>query len=287
MRVAVLGGNGQLGTDVVLAFREAGGYDVLPLTHEQVEVADPESVRAALAQGQADVVVNCAAFHRVDDCEKRPDEAFRINALGALHVARACAGLDAVCVYISTDYVFDGEKGMPYTEEDCPRPVNSYGASKLAGEHLVAQSCPRWIIARMASLFGKAGPRGKRSNFVESILAKGLAGEAVRVVDDMRMSPTYTHDAARALEHLIRRGATGVFHLMNAGTCTWYEYAQKILALARLDAKVEPVRSSDHFSTARRPRDSSSRSVRADGPMKRCLRPWEEALKAYLEERKE
>ena len=285
MKVAVLGGNGQLGTDVVLAFRGAGGQDVLPMTHAQVEVTDPESVRAALAQGRADVVVNCAAFHRVDDCEKRPDEAFRVNALGALHVARACAEINALCVYISTDYVFDGQKGMPYTEEDCPRPVNTYGASKLAGEHLVAQSCPRWIIARVASLFGRAGPRGKRSNFVEAILSKGTAGEPVRVVDDMRMSPTYTHDAARALAHLIRQGATGVFHLTNAGACSWFEYAEEILALAHLEATVEPVRSSDHFSAARRPRNSSLRGLKVDGPAKQSLRPWEEALKAYLDDR--
>ena len=123
--VVVLGANGQLGTELVRTLRAADGYDVRPLTHDEIEVADPDSVGAALADGRPDVVVNCAAFHRVDDCEERPDEALRVNALGALNVARTCAALDAVCVYVSTDFVFGGQGGGPYTETDPPSPVSS------------------------------------------------------------------------------------------------------------------------------------------------------------------
>ncbi len=284
-RVAVIGSTGQLGTDLVKVLERAGRYHVVPVSHADVECADPASVRRALREACPDVVVNCAAFVRVDDCEERADEAFRVNTLGAFYLARASAEINALCVYISTDYVFDGEKGEPYSEEDTPRPINLYGISKLAGEHLVQQACSQWLIVRAGSLFGKAGARGKGGNFVETILGRARAGERVQVVNDVRMSPTYTYDAARALEQLIRQEATGLFHLTNGAACTWYEFAQKSIHLAGITACVEPISSSDYPAKARRPKDSSLKSVRLDGLVADSLRPWEEALKAYLSER--
>jgi dTDP-4-dehydrorhamnose reductase len=280
--VVVLGANGQLGTELVRVLRAAGGYDVRSLTHDEIEVTEPESIRGALEDGRPDVVVNCAAFHRVDDCEDRPHEAMRVNALGALNVARACARLDAVCVHISTDYVFGGHGRGPYSEGDLASPVNIYGVSKLAGEHLVAQACPRWLLVRVASLYGAAPVRAKPRHFVDAILAKANTGEPLRVVDDVRMSPTYTHDAARALEALVRQQARGLVHVTNAGACSWYEFAAKIVALAGLGAVVTPVHASEYPMRARRPVDSSLRSVRTTDEVQRCLRPWDEALKAYL-----
>lgn len=194
-----------------------------------------------IEKSASEVVVNCAAFVRVDDCEERTEEAFRTNALGALYVARACAELDSLCVYIRTDYVFDGEKGGPYTEDDTPHPINVYGSSKLAAEHLVQQGCPKWMIIRVASLFGKAGARGKGGNFVEAILAKARLGEALPVVRDVSMSPTYTYDAARALERLIRQGSTGLFHLSDGGACSWYELAKRAVKLAGLENRLMPL----------------------------------------------
>ncbi len=282
MRVAVIGSTGQLGTDLVQVLTERGNHEVVPLAHDRVEVADLESVHTVLAEVRPDIVVNCAAFHRVDECEDRPAEAFGVNSIGALHVARACAEVNALCVYISTDYVFDGEKGRPYTESDAPSPINAYGASKLAGEHLVRQTCPRWLIIRVASLFGKAGARGKGGNFVETILAGAKEGRPLRVVNDIRMSPTYTYDAALALVRLVRQGATGLVHVTNAGACTWHEFARKALELVGSDTKVEPISSSDYPAKARRPRDSSLGSGKFPA---RGLRPWEEALMAYLVEK--
>ena len=284
-RVAVIGSTGQLGTDVVRVLTEAGAYRVSPLNHGQIECTDPGSVRKALAEVSPEVVINCVAFVRVDECEDRPEEAFQVNTLGGLYVARACVELNALCVYISTDYVFDGEKGEAYTEDDPPCPINVYGTSKLAGEHLVRQACPRWLIVRVASLFGKAGARGKGGNFVETILAKAQSRQPLRVVNDIYMSPTYTHDAARALEQLLQQGATGLFHLTNAGACTWYEFAHKALHLVGLDDLLEPVTSQDYPSRALRPRDSSLRSTRLDAFIRECLRPWQEALKAYFVEK--
>lgn len=284
MRVALIGSTGQLGSDLVKVL-QSEGYELVSLSHSDIECAEPDGVWRVLAAIRPETVVNCAAFVRVDECEDRPQEAFRVNALGALHVARTCAELNAMCVYISTDYVFDGEKGKPYTEEDSPCPINIYGTSKLAGEHLVRQAGPRRLIVRVASLFGEAGARGKGGNFVETVLACARAGKPLQVVKDIRMSPTYTSDAARALERLLRQGATGVFHLTNAGACTWYEFARKALDLAGLDDILEPVSSQDYPSKACRPRDSSFRTIRLSGIANDSPRPWEEALEEYLEQK--
>ncbi len=284
-RVAVLGATGQLGMDVAGTLRAADGYEVVPLGHEDVECRNAESVEAVLGSVRPDIVINCAAFVRVDECEQRPEEALHVNAIGALNVARATARMGACCVYVSTDYVFDGQKGQPYTEDDVPCPVNVYGVSKLAGEYLVRQSCPNWMIVRVASLFGKTGARGKGGNFVETVLRKIRAGEVLRVVTDTRMSPTYTVDAAHALEHLVAAGARGVFHATNEGSCTWFEFARKIIELAGIDARLEPTLSSADTAKARRPANSALRSDRLKGLVRDTPRPWGEALKAYLEER--
>ena len=281
-RVVVLGANGQLGTELVGVLRVAEGYDVRPLTHDEIEVGDPESVRAAVERERPDVVINCAAFHRVDDCEDHPQEALRVNALGALNVARTCARLDAVCVHISTDYVFRGRGRGPYRGDDPPSPLNVYGASKLAGEHLVALACPRSLVVRVASLFGPAPVRGKSRHFVDAILAQAVAAKPLAVVNDIRMSPTYTPDAARALEALVRQHARGLIHVTNAGSCSWYEFATQIVSFAGLGAVVRLVSASPNSTRARRPADSSLRSARATDDVRRCLRPWDEALKAYL-----
>jgi len=281
----VLGANGHLGTELVRALRAAGGYAVRPLTHDEIEVADAHSVRAALEDGRPNVVINCAAFHRVDNCEDGPQEALRVNALGALNVARTCATLDALCVHVSTDYVFGGHGHGPYTEDDLPSPVNVYGVSKLAGEHLVAQACLRPLLVRVASLYGTGPVRARQGHFVDAVLAKARAGQPITAIDDVRMSPTYTHDAARALEALVRQQAHGLVHLTNAGSCSWYEFASRIVACAGLDAVVVPVPASEYPMRARRPIDSSLRSVRATGEVRRYLRPWDEALRAYFAER--
>ena len=281
-RVAVIGSSGQLGSELVTVLRESGRYQVVPLAHPDIEVADSGSTRAALALARPDVVVNCAAFVRVDDAEDNADDALRVNALGALQVARVCAELNALCAYVSTDYVFDGQKGSPYTEDDCPRPVNVYGASKLAGEFLVQQSCQRWLIVRTAGLFGVRGARGKGGNFVETIITRARRRIPLKVVADVRSSPTYARDMASGLERLLQHQTTGFVHLANSGACTWFEFARAIVDYAGLEAEPQGVSSEEYSCRARRPRDSALTSVRAplfgvDG-----LRRWQDALWAYL-----
>jgi dTDP-4-dehydrorhamnose reductase len=280
-RVVVIGSTGQLGTDLVEAFQSHGAYEVVPLTRAQADCTDAESVRKAVLRVRPPVVVNCAGFVQVDECEEQPQQAFTVNALGALHVARACAEADSLCVYISSDYVFDGSKAGHYTESDSAYPVNVYGASKLAGEILVRQTVPHWLIVRAASLFGRTGARSKGGNFVETILAKAKMREPLRIVNDVRMSPTYTVDAAMALVGLVEVGTNGIVHLTNDGACTWYEFAQQIVDLVGLRASIDPVSSKEYPTPARRPKNCVLQSERSLVK----LRSWKDALKAYLIEK--
>jgi dTDP-4-dehydrorhamnose reductase len=269
-----------LGSACIEVFR-AAGFDVTPLSHAEVEIADERSVHRALASYHPDVTVNCAAYVRVNDAEDHAEDAFRVNALGALHVAKACAEVNSICVYISTDFVFDGTASRPYTEEDVSHPINVYGTSKLAGEFLVQQACPRWLIARVASLFGETGSRGKGGNFVDAIVRNGKARTPIRVVNDVRMSPTYALDAAKALEWLLSHGETGVFHLANEGSCTWFEFARRILRLVSVPTQPEAITSREYPSRAPRPKDSSLRSTRLPPEARALLRPWQDALASY------
>ena len=280
-RVAIFGSTGQLGIELADVFRRSEGFDVIPLTHEDVDCADGGSVRNVLGGARPEIVINSAAYVRVDDCEDHAREAFEVNAIGALNVARVCAELDAVCVYISTDYVFDGLKRAPYVESDPVCPINVYGASKLAGEFLTRQTAPRWLIVRAASLFGRAGARGKGGNFVEAIIAKAKRGEPLTVVNDVRMSPTYARDAAAALVGLLNTRAEGVVHLTNNGACSWYEFAARAVELAGLRTSISPVSSEEYPSRARRPKNSALVSEHASVK----LRSWQDALKAYLLEK--
>src|SRR5881409_964071 len=233
-RLLVLGATGQLGQDLIRA-AAAAGVEHVGMSHEEVEVTKPESVTAALERVRPSVVINSAAFHQVDRCEDDPQQAYLVNTVGALLVARAAAQAGARSVYVSTDYVFPGDKPpapdgrltpeTAWVEDDTPRPLNVYGASKAAGEQAVRLADPRHLITRVASLFGAAGPRNKSSNFVEAILKKAGEGGPVRVVSDQWMTPTYTADAARAIVRLALSDTTGIMHVTSADGCTWHALA--------------------------------------------------------------
>lgn len=284
MRVAVIGATGQLGSDIVRVFRDAGD-EVFALGHGDIECTDPASVQAVLTSIRPDVVINCAAFVRVDDCEDQPEEAFRVNAVGALHVARAADRMRAVCVYISTDYVFDGKQGAPYTEDDIPRPVNVYGVSKLAGEHFVRATCPRHLVVRTSGLYGAAGSSGKGGNFVESMIRLAREGRPIRVVHDQVLSPTYARDLAEKVAALLATEAYGTYHITNSGACSWYEFAAGIFDALGMRPDLAPTTSKAYGAKARRPAYSVLGRGRLAALGLDDLRPWPEALRAYLRER--
>jgi dTDP-4-dehydrorhamnose reductase len=282
MKILLFGGRGQLGTDLVIAAE--GRHEVAVPSHDEVDVTDADAVAAVVRERRPAAVVNAAAFHRVDVCEEQPKLAFRTNAVGALNAARAANEVGAVCVFVSTDYVFDGARADGYEEDALTAPINVYGVSKAAGERLVRISCPNSLVVRGSGMFGHAGSSGKGGNFVETILAKAAAGEPISVVDDQVFSPTATRDMAeRILLLLERRVAPGIYHAANAGSCSWYGFARRIFELAGVEADLKPRPSAgDHI---RRPKYSvllDTRSVMLGLP---AQRGWEDALAWYLEAR--
>ena len=282
MKIAVIGAKGQVGTEIVAAAR-AAGLDVLSLTHADCDVNDRASLDAAfsgLAAG--DFVANTAAFHRTDACEDDPERAMAVNAVGAFNAAAAANERGAGIVFVSTDFVFDGSKDSAYVESDAPHPINAYGVSKFAGEMLAAHANPAHYVVRISSVFGAAGASGKGGNFVETIVSKARSGAPIDVVDDIVMAPTYAADAAALTTALLSsRAPFGIYHLANAGECSWREFADAILADSGSEARARPISSADVAGKARRPRRSTLASEKLSS-LGLHARPWRDGLDAYL-----
>ena len=280
MRVAVIGSTGQLGQDLMRVF----GEEAVGFAHQDLDVADEESVASAIRSVEPDWVVNTAAFHRVDDCEVDPTRTFAVNATGALNVARAAADVGSGIVFFSTDYVFGGQdrkRGHPYEEGDNPHPLSVYGTSKVAGEQLVMQANARHLVVRSAGLYGTATSR-KGWTFPELMLNKAQTEGTLRVVTDQVLSPTFTADLAQKTKELIEQDAVGLFHLTNAGECSWFEFARGALDLAGVEAKMEKITTEQMQQRARRPSYSALDTARLKTVELEPLRPWKEALGAYL-----
>jgi len=281
VKIVIIGSTGQLGTDLVKILQDDN--EVIGLTHNDIEVSDYKSC-LILKELKPEVIINTAAFHKTDQCEEEPLKTFSVNAIGAKNVATISKEINAITVYISSDYVFDGSKKEPYTEEDTPNPINTYGISKLAGELYTKQN-PKHYIIRVASLFGVAGASGKGGNFVETMIKKALNKEVINVVDDMWMSPTYTKDAALIIKKILKANIPyGVYHATNKGYCTWFQFAQEIFKLTGLTPIIKPIRTDQLQMKAKRPRFSALESVKLPKYGIQTRR-WEEALKEYLIEK--
>jgi dTDP-4-dehydrorhamnose reductase len=279
----VIGAGGQLGSDVAAVVEQDSNMGAVRLSRRELDVTNRDAVRGVLADRHPAVVINCAAFHDVDLCEDEPAQAFSVNALGALNVANACLELEAKHIFISTDFVFDGKSRQPYAEEDPANPLNVYGVSKLAGEFLTQQNpTSNSLVIRTASLFGLKPPSGKEKNFVQAIVERARSGQRLEVVHDITMSPTFTRHLASAILALVRADAVGTFHVVNEGMCTWFEFAQRILALSGIEQSVTPISQSTYSSKATRPSNSalSTRKVST------YWQPptWHAALEEYLRE---
>lgn len=282
MRVLVLGARSQLGHDLLRAWSDA---EVHALGHRDCDVTDPAAVRAAVEATRPHLVVNLAAAHRVDELEGAPTAAFHVNAYGAWLVARWAAAVGAAVLWVSTDYVFSGTARRPYREEDPPSPVNAYGASKAAGERLVALANPRHYIVRSSGLYGVAGASGKGGNFVETMLRLAREGRPLRVVNDQVLSPTSTADLAAALVRLVSTEAYGVYHLTNAGAISWHDFAALIFRRAGIRAQLTPVSSAEYGAPAPRPAYSVLANDRLRSLGLPALRPITEALDVYLHQK--
>ncbi len=294
MKVAVIGASGQLGSDLLRAFP---GEQTIPLTHQDIEITSPEVVEGVLKGIRPDAVINTAAYHRVEDCEVEHARAFQVNAIGARNLAQTCHKLGATLVHITTDYVFDGTKREPYLEGDAPNPLNVYGVTKLAGEFFVRNLCQKHLIVRTSGLYGVVGCRAKGGSFVDTMLKlaqektrpdppEAEKGPEIKVVDDQVVSPSYTLDVARRIAELLPFQEYGIFHVTNSGQCSWYEFACKIFELAGVKANVKRTSQEELRSKIKRPKYSVLGSNRLEALGLKPLRPWQEALAAYMAERK-
>jgi dTDP-4-dehydrorhamnose reductase len=277
MRLLVTGGAGMLGQAVAAAATRLG-HDVIALSRAELDVTDAEHVRRVIAAAEPRAIVNCAAWTDVDGAETAEAAATAVNGEGAGNVARAAAENGARLVHVSTDYVFDGSKKVPWVESDPVAPIGAYGRSKLVGEDLVGAAGGEHAIARSAWLFGAGG-----RNFVDTMLALGGERDEVSVVTDQVGSPTWTGHLAEALVELAeRRGDVGIFHAAAAGACSWYDLAVEVFDRAGVRCRVLPTTADRFARAARRPAYSVLGTERDAAPV---LPPWQQGVAAYLSEK--
>ncbi len=266
MNALVLGASGQLGLELVRLL----GADTA-VAHDRLSITDAEAVEALIKERKPEVVFNCAAYNAVDRAESEPEVAYAVNAEGPFHIAGACGRHGARLVHFSTNFVFDGSSDEPYVETDEPAPLSVYGSSKLEGERKAQETGARVLIVRTAALFG--GPR----SFPGRVLERARAGQALRVVSDQSVNPTFTRDLAAAALELVRADATGLVHGVADGCTGWDGFAQAVLAESGLDVAVESVPTGAYPTAARRPKNGCLASTRI-AP----LRHWREALHEAL-----
>ncbi|MFL5245905.1 MAG: dTDP-4-dehydrorhamnose reductase [Gemmataceae bacterium] len=284
MKYALIGAAGQLGRDLVS--RLPG--DVMAWTRAEADLTKPAELKAKLEEYKPEIVINCAAYNFVDRAESEPEAAFAVNTWGVRNLATICAERDSVLVHFSTDYVFgfDQNRSFAYVETDPPGPLSVYGLSKLAGEYAVRALCPRHFVIRTCGLYGVWGSGGKGGNFVDTMLWLASQGKPLRVVNDQICTPTYTVDLAQATLALLKTKKYGLYHLTNAGACSWYEFARAIFEIEGIDANLTAIPTSEYPTPARRPGCSVLSCAAYEALSLPPMRSWKNALGAYLQERR-
>ncbi|MFH1664818.1 MAG: dTDP-4-dehydrorhamnose reductase [Candidatus Omnitrophota bacterium] len=297
MKILITGSSGMLGTEFCGVFK--GGHEVIgmdvreagegcpaPDVFRKVDITDPGQVRKVFDEERPELVIHAAAWTDVDGCEKDPERADLINVAGTRNIAvSARAAGNIPVVFISTDFVFDGEKSSPYTERDKGHPLSVYGKSKWDAEKALEETLEKYLIVRTSWLYGRNG-----KNFVDTVVAKGIAEGHLRVVSDQVGSPTYAKDLARAIRDLInikKDPRRDIYHICNSGRCSWQEFAVRIMSLVKdcAHVTVEPVTSAELSRPAPRPKFSVLDNSRFSEITGSAMRPWDEALEEYLRER--
>lgn len=284
MRIVILGGNGQVGSDLVQALRE-NDVDPIALTRKELDITEKATLRDKLVEHQPDVIVNCSVHHPVDECETNPDLSFAVNAIAVRDLGLAAKDIGATVVHFSSDYVFDGELERPYVEEDTPTPISVFGASKVAGEQLLRAVLPRHFIVRTSGLYGLNGSRVKRGNFVETMLRLGKQDGSVKVVDDLRMAQTSTQNLVRQTLALMQTDHYGTYHASDHGDYSWYQFAKKIFEFAGMNVTVTPVSWRTMTALAPRPRRSVLENRHLQSLGLDIMQPIDVALQGYLKAR--
>ncbi|MFN7920870.1 MAG: dTDP-4-dehydrorhamnose reductase [Bryobacteraceae bacterium] len=284
-KVAIFGGAGQLGVELVRVF-SAAGDQVRPLTRADLDITDPAQVETHLTSFDPDLVLNAAAYNMVDVAEKEPRAAFEVNGLAVRSLAMVCRQIDARLVHFSTDYVFDGTAGRPYTEQDPTHPLGAYAVSKLAGELYAQAYLEAPLVIRTSGVFGPGGLRTARGNFIELMLRLAAGGQTIRVVEDHVASPTYAPALAERTFELVRRGLTGVYHVGGGRPISWYAYAKLIFGLAGLSPELRATNEREYRTAARRPKFSALSNSKMEAAGLDPMPTLEQAVTAYLEARK-
>jgi dTDP-4-dehydrorhamnose reductase len=280
MRVLVTGAAGMLARDLVPCLQKRGHETLAPLESD-LDITRVEAIRRWAGSFHPEIVINCAAYTKVDQAEKEEHLAGIINGSAVQNICLVCQEADIPLVHFSTDYVFDGAKNGPYTIYDQPNPINAYGRTKLLGEKYVVWLLKRFYLVRTSWLFGIHGP-----NFIETMLNLAQKQKQVSVVNDQRGCPTWTHDLSEAVVSLIESGRYGVYHATNSGPTTWFEYAREIFRLAETGTHVLPITTDQFPTAATRPKNSALDPFPLSEAIGRDMPPWQDALRQYLDQRK-
>jgi len=271
MKVLVTGANGQLGYDVIKRLEEKE-IQYLGTDRDTLNITNEDDVKRVIRDYRPDVIVHCAAYTAVDKAEDERELCYAVNVLGTRYIAEACKEVDAKMIYVSTDYVFDGEGDKPFEVTDAPNPINYYGQTKYEGELEVQKLIDKYFIIRISWVFGSNG-----NNFVKTMLRLGKERDEISVVADQVGSPTYTYDLAGLLLEIIETDKFGIYHATNEGYCSWYEFACEIFKQAGIDVKVNPIKTEDYPTRAKRPKNSRLHKTNLT-----TLENWEYALKHYI-----
>lgn len=282
MRVLVTGAKGQLGTDV-MAELKSNNIEAVGIDREELDIVDAKACEEffdkANAEKRIDAVIHCAAYTAVDKAEDEQELSYNINALGTKNIATACKKFDMKLMYISTDYVFNGQGERPWEPDDERQPLNVYGKTKYEGELFVEEIAKKYFIVRIAWVFGIAG-----NNFIKTMLKLAKERDSLTVVDDQIGSPTYTADLSKLLVSMIQTDKYGRYHATNEGYCSWYEFAKEIFKVAGVKINVAPVDSSAYPAKAKRPANSRMEKKKLDEMGFKRLPSWQDATRRYIEE---
>lgn len=281
MKILLIGATGQLGGDLL---RNNPGHEIVAPGRDALDLARPAEAAALIRRLRPELVINCAAFHNVPKCEEDPAQAFLINCAAVRDLAVVCAELGIRLVTFSSDYVFGGARSTPWQEDDLPAPLQIYGISRLAGEHAAIASAPaNAVVIRTCGLYGRSGARSKGGNFVDGRVDDGRAGKRIEMACEQVVAPTSTDDLSRAVFALIAQPALapGIYHLVNEGQCSWYEFTAAIVEILGLRCEVVPVDRGGLTGRMRRPLYSVLKNTRARR-LGVSLPPWRDALERYL-----
>src|SRR5580765_7049113 len=280
MKLAVIGANGQLGTDLLEVLSKE--HDVVGLNHSDIEITEIDSVKNALSIIKPAIVLNTAAYHIVPEAEKFPAKAFQINGIGAMNLAKVCQDLDTRLVHYSTDYVFDGKKQKPYTEDDRPNPLSVYANTKLSGEYFALNYCDRCYVVRISGIYGKIPCRAKGGNFITTMIKLANEKPEVRVVNDEILTPTPTYHIAKNTAALIGKDAFGLYHMSCEGEVSWYEFAKVIWETLQLKTPLYPASVKDFPLVVKRPFYSVLENKNLNKLGINEMPEWKEALIQFL-----